>query len=200
MHQRYLHGNNSLAHINSHNSQSSTLLNKIPESQALAHRRPSILLQEILSTRRPSAIMHALTRPSHPALIHNRSMLCMDSFQENGSSRSINIVTPPNGHKERGGGGSELAKMAKKKNRRVGDDALTGSLSALYAKLIVILGKIRDKLASKMDCNSNLGSKMLSKLSNLITFQNKVETYYCSIALLNQKIQSILRPSINDAT
>jgi hypothetical protein len=129
---------NSFAHIiNSHNSNSTTGLNKSPDSQALVARRPSILLQEILSTRRPSAIMHALTRPSnhHPSISHNRSMLFMDSFQEGGSSRSINIVTPPNGRDR-----SEMASMAKKKNRRVGDDALTASLSALYAKLIVILG------------------------------------------------------------
>jgi hypothetical protein len=131
--------NNSLAHMNTHHSNSSTGLNKIPESQALVARRPSILLQEILSTRRPSAIMHALTRPSnhhHPSMTpNNRSMLFMDSFHEGGSSRSINIVTPPNGRDR-----NELASMAKKKNRRVGDDALTASLSALYAKLIVILG------------------------------------------------------------
>ena len=89
---------------------SSGRLNDIPEQSQLVARRPSILLQEILSTRRPSAIMAAIRRPSNSFL--NRSRL--GAFQEdnhNGSTRSINFQTGPK---------SEMAIEFRRKNRRVG--------------------------------------------------------------------------------
>lgn len=87
---------------------STTLLDQIPENTALTSRRPSVVLQEILSTRRPSTIMAALRRPS--LLLPGRRM---ESFPENGSTRSINM--PHTGAK------SEQALEQRRKNRRVGE-------------------------------------------------------------------------------
>ncbi|XP_055711355.1 proton channel OtopLc isoform X2 [Phlebotomus papatasi] len=100
-------------------------------------RRPSVLLQEILSTRRPSAIMAALTRPQRQRLNQ------LDALQENpdmrrGSVRTLNGFLPT--HHAPGGAHSELAQEFKRKNRRIGDDALSTALSALYCKLLVVMG------------------------------------------------------------
>lgn len=55
------------------NKHSSNRLNDIHENSTANSRRPSAVLQEILSTRRPSAIMASLRRGSHSILSPFRS-------------------------------------------------------------------------------------------------------------------------------
>ncbi|RZB54426.1 otopetrin-2-like [Asbolus verrucosus] len=87
------------------------------------------------SSRRPSAIIAALRRPSqvialsaaHAVMNQRRYFLGLFNGQ---SDRSI-------AEKE---GTDYKGEFLKKQNRRLGDDALTTILSALYAKLLVVLG------------------------------------------------------------
>ncbi|EFA01890.1 proton channel OtopLc [Tribolium castaneum] len=87
------------------------------------------------SSRRPSAIIAALRRPSqaialsaaHAVMNQRRYLL---GLFHNQSDRSISEKDATD-HKE---------EFLKKQNRRMGDDALTVILSALYAKLLVVLG------------------------------------------------------------
>jgi len=62
-----IHGNGNLIGGIKNLSDSSTNLQQIntPPRTPKFPRRPSVLLHEILSTRRPSAIMAAITRPGH---------------------------------------------------------------------------------------------------------------------------------------
>ncbi|CRK95797.1 CLUMA_CG009254, isoform A [Clunio marinus] len=105
-------------HLNTGNHH--RLHDNLGETNSSSSRRPSVLLQEILSTRRPSAIMATLRR---------------------GSATVINTLRgksdDPNDHT---GAKSPEAIENRRKNRRIGDDALSTALSALYAKMIVILG------------------------------------------------------------
>ncbi|GAB0087070.1 Otopetrin [Sergentomyia squamirostris] len=114
-----------------------------PQELSLS-RRPSVLLQEILSTRRPSAIMAALTRPNQHLLQQRQRLQQMDALHENpdmrsGSLRTLNGFLPMH-HAPHGGAHSEPAQEFKRKNRRIGDDALSTALSALYCKLLVVMG------------------------------------------------------------
>ncbi|XP_055685219.1 proton channel OtopLc isoform X3 [Lutzomyia longipalpis] len=121
-------------------SGSALALNTHPNTQqelALSARRPSVLLQEILSTRRPSAIMAALTRPQRQRL-HQMDALHENPDMRSGSLRTLNGYLPT--HHPPGGPHSEQAQEYKRKNRRVGDDALSTALSALYCKLLVVMG------------------------------------------------------------
>ncbi|CAO1365528.1 unnamed protein product, partial [Diamesa hyperborea] len=103
-------------------TQSNKQLNDIPETAALNSRRPSVILQEILSTRRPSAIMSAIRRGSHSLLpsFHRSKLGGLE--EEHVGAKSVEAIE------------------SRRKNRRVGDDALSTALSALYAKFIVIMG------------------------------------------------------------
>ncbi|XP_031634080.1 proton channel OtopLc-like isoform X2 [Contarinia nasturtii] len=85
-----------------------------------SNRRPSVLIQEILSTRRPSAIMAAIRSPKQFVNRYRRESTSFDNMPDT----QIN----------------ENALLSMKKNRRFGDDALSSALSALYAKIIVIVG------------------------------------------------------------
>ncbi|XP_059616659.1 proton channel OtopLc-like isoform X2 [Phlebotomus argentipes] len=124
-----------------------------PHQELSLSRRPSVLLQEILSTRRPSAIMAALTRPQRQRLNQ------MDALHENpdmrsGSLRTLNGFLPT--HHASGGAHSEQAQEYKRKNRRIGDDALSTALSALYCKLLVVMGiamPVTEILSSRIPAN-----------------------------------------------
>ncbi|KAG5678088.1 hypothetical protein PVAND_007790 [Polypedilum vanderplanki] len=79
-------------------------------------RRPSVqLLQDLLSSRRSSTIMAALRRPS---------LMLFRSKPEDPND-------PAN---------KPEAIEQRRKNRRIGNDALSTALSALYAKIVVIIG------------------------------------------------------------
>ncbi|XP_055913391.1 proton channel OtopLc isoform X2 [Eupeodes corollae] len=109
----------------------------MPVQELAVSRRPSLLLQEILTTRRPSLILgrrdNSYKTPKTMRLLQEHRNNC-------GSILSIN--GGPNGSMgdcERGPK-SALAKNSKFKNRRVGDDAISSSLSALYCKILVLIG------------------------------------------------------------
>lgn len=101
--------------LNGDHTQSSTRLNEIPESNPNQNRRPSVLLQEIL--RRPS-ILNTFRRPSLLPIFHRSRR---NTIQENEKL-------------------PEPAIESRLKNRRIGNDALSTALSALYAKILVIVG------------------------------------------------------------
>ncbi|XP_021701719.1 otopetrin-2 isoform X2 [Aedes aegypti] len=144
---------------------STSLLDQIPEDShpekkpaSTSHtngstpRRPSIVVQDILSTHRPSAIMSALRRGSM-AWLPGRSKSThhgQDNESNMGSKASLSQI--PHGS----GAHSELAMESRRKNRRIGDDALSTALSALYAKVIVILGialPVTEILSSQIPAN-----------------------------------------------
>ncbi|XP_055370988.1 proton channel OtopLc isoform X2 [Condylostylus longicornis] len=109
-------------------------------NEMLISRRPSVYWQEIMSTRRPSAVMATIKgKLKNPKL--------MGSVQEdvNGSVMSLNSIGSNNmsakEFRQNGGSKNEyLALLAQRKNRKMGDDELSKSLSSLYCKLLVILG------------------------------------------------------------
>lgn len=82
---------------------SSNRLNDIPETAALNSRRPSVILQEILSTRRPSAIMSAIRRGSHSLLpsFHRSKLGGLE--EEHVGAKSVEAIE------------------SRRKNRRVGE-------------------------------------------------------------------------------
>lgn len=84
-------------------AQSAPKIGDIPEAVPFNTRRPSVLLQEILSTRRPSAIMAALRRPSHSFLNFRR--------HDEGAAGSVPNV----------GAKSPEAVESIRKNRRIGE-------------------------------------------------------------------------------
>lgn len=89
-------------------------------NQDLVPRRPSLLLQEILTTRRPSAIMAALTtRPSHQLQLHQpqRHRIPMGHIQEGVTCDNNSNLN----HMVNGGAHSDMALDAKRKNRRIGE-------------------------------------------------------------------------------
>uniref|UniRef100_U5ER56 Putative conserved plasma membrane protein n=1 Tax=Corethrella appendiculata TaxID=1370023 RepID=U5ER56_9DIPT len=130
-------------------SNSSTVLDQIPEdsttpqpnnattstSTSNHNRRPSFLLQEILSVHRPSTILSSLRRQSQAFLSRNRTNQTSHLTDESnhGSKSSLNHL--PNSRRQ-----SDFHVDAQRKNRRVGDDALSTALSALYAKIVIIIG------------------------------------------------------------
>lgn len=144
---------------------SATILDQIPEdehprakststthSNGTTPRRPSIVMQDILSSHRPSAIMSALRRGSL-AWLPGRSKNThhgQEADSHMGSKASLSQI--PHG----AGAHSELAIESRRKNRRIGDDALSTALSALYAKVIVILGialPVTEILSSQIPAN-----------------------------------------------
>ncbi|XP_062537000.1 proton channel OtopLc isoform X2 [Armigeres subalbatus] len=144
---------------------STSLLDQIPEdtqpgqrptsgthTNGSTPRRPSVVMQDILSTHRPSAIMSALRRGSL-AWLPGRNKATnhgQDSESNMGSRASLSQI--PHGT----GAHSDLAMESRRKNRRVGDDALSTALSALYAKVIVILGialPVTEILSSQIPAN-----------------------------------------------
>nr|XP_029717767.1 proton channel OtopLc isoform X2 [Aedes albopictus]XP_029717768.1 proton channel OtopLc isoform X2 [Aedes albopictus] len=144
---------------------STSLLDQIPEDSqpekkpaSTSHtngatpRRPSVVVQDILSTHRPSAIMSALRRGSMAWLPgRSKSGQHGHDYESNmGSKASLSQI--PHGT----GAHSELAMESRRKNRRIGDDALSTALSALYAKVIVILGialPVTEILSSQIPAN-----------------------------------------------
>ncbi|XP_039434905.1 proton channel OtopLc isoform X2 [Culex pipiens pallens] len=149
---------------------SATILDQIPENEqptagkpphsngnhSNGRRRSSVAMQEMLSTHRPSTIMSALRRGSL-AWLPGRGKSGSSSHQGGhddsnmGSKGSLSQV--PHGS---GGAHCELALESRRKNRRIGDDALSTALSALYAKVIVILGialPVTEILSSQIPAN-----------------------------------------------
>ncbi|XP_058443302.1 proton channel OtopLc-like isoform X2 [Malaya genurostris] len=144
---------------------SATILDQIPEdtsptrkptttthTNGAAPRRSSVIMQDILSTHRPSAIMTALRRGSLAWLPRRSKSVNQthDSESNMGSKASLSQI--PHGS----GAQSELAIESRRKNRRIGDDALSTALSALYAKVIVILGialPVTEILSSQIPAN-----------------------------------------------
>ncbi|XP_055524552.1 proton channel OtopLc-like isoform X2 [Wyeomyia smithii] len=142
---------------------SATILDQIPEDEqpskkpsSMTHangatsRRSSVAVQDILSTRRPSTIMTALRRGSLAWLPGRNKNVHHDTESNMGSKGSLSQI--PSGH----GALSDMAIESRRKNRRIGDDALSTALSALYAKIIVILGislPVTEILSSQIPAN-----------------------------------------------
>ncbi|KAH8386600.1 hypothetical protein KR093_001466 [Drosophila rubida] len=104
-------------------------------------RRPSILLQEIL-TQRPQGLGR-----KDPSLLHQRnSRNAGNHGTVTGSTATINFqsgsASARNGSNAYydNGAKSFQAKQQKEKNRRTGNDAVSSALSATYCKLLVLLG------------------------------------------------------------
>jgi hypothetical protein len=118
---------NQISELNRTPPSDAEIISDVAVHQRFFHGQNSLVpINPNISLSAPSInINNARTRPNHPVLMPNRSFLCMNS--------------PPIGEKENSKDCPQ-AKLAKRKNRRVGDDAFTASLSALYAKLVVILG------------------------------------------------------------
>ncbi|KAJ6638666.1 Proton channel OtopLc [Pseudolycoriella hygida] len=124
-------------------------------------RRPSALLQDLLSTRRPSAVMAAIRTPN----MHNHRPRMLGSLHELTPSPSIKSLSQYQQNNYSSNGqpndrNNEHAQMYRKKNRKIGDDALSSALSALYAKVIVILGvalPITEILTSRIPKNIYTG-------------------------------------------
>uniref|UniRef100_A0A1B0CCI9 Uncharacterized protein n=1 Tax=Lutzomyia longipalpis TaxID=7200 RepID=A0A1B0CCI9_LUTLO len=118
----------------------------LPDTQCLvSYSQPSsrrmtgenTALQEMVAfARRPSAVIAALRRNSTAMVAHRRLFLDLlpsqNSPTASGSKQSLNngVTIPDN----------TMAYEARMKNRRIGEDAISTALSALYAKLIVVLG------------------------------------------------------------
>ncbi|XP_037030150.1 proton channel OtopLc-like isoform X4 [Bradysia coprophila] len=121
-------------------------------------RRPSALLQDLLSTRRPSAVMAAIRTPNHrPRMLGSLHELTPSPSIKSLSQYQQNNYTPSGQHHDRN---NEQAQMYRRKNRKIGDDALSSALSALYAKIIVILGvalPITEILTSRIPKNIYTG-------------------------------------------
>lgn len=111
----------------------------MPVQELAVSRRPSILLQEILSTRRPSLILGNLAKRDN-SIKNPKTMRLLQEHRSCGSVLSINgAANGSMGGNDRGPK-SAMAKNSKFKNRRVGDDAISSSLSALYCKILVLVG------------------------------------------------------------
>ncbi|XP_058823938.1 proton channel OtopLc-like isoform X1 [Topomyia yanbarensis] len=144
---------------------SATILDQIPEdaqptkkstttthTNGAAPRRPSVVVQDILSTHRPSAILTALRRGSLAWLPGRRKSVLQTHDTESNMGSKASLSQIPHGS----GAHSELAIESRRKNRRIGDDALSTALSALYAKVIVILGialPVTEILSSQIPAN-----------------------------------------------
>ncbi|KAL7743713.1 hypothetical protein ACLKA6_016778 [Drosophila palustris] len=109
-------------------------------------RRPSILLQEILTQRPPG-----FGRKDPSNFVHQRSSTKAGNLHGpgtgTGSTATINFQSG-SGSARNGsaayysdsGAKSFQAKQQKEKNRRTGNDAISSALSATYCKLLVLLG------------------------------------------------------------
>ncbi|EDV91730.1 proton channel OtopLc isoform X1 [Drosophila grimshawi] len=106
-------------------------------------RRPSILLQEILTQRPPGAGRKDPSNFLHPRNSKNSGN---PHGTVNGSTATINFqsgsTSARNGSSANydSGAKSFQAKQQKEKNRRTGNDAISSALSATYCKLLVLLG------------------------------------------------------------
>ncbi|EDW63113.2 uncharacterized protein Dvir_GJ18415, partial [Drosophila virilis] len=106
-------------------------------------RRPSILLQEILTQRQsgpgrkdPSNFLHPRNyrNAGNPNGTVNGSTATINFQSGSGSARNGSSANYDSGAK------SFQAKQQKEKNRRTGNDAISSALSATYCKLLVLLG------------------------------------------------------------
>ncbi|KAL5278656.1 hypothetical protein ACFFRR_003346 [Megaselia abdita] len=91
-------------------------------------RRPSVMLQDILHARRPSQLLAAFRGKHSKGNIQDHEGH-EDHRGTHSSSRRESLYP-------------EQAQHSKMKNRRMGDDAITRGLSALYCKFLVILGVV----------------------------------------------------------
>lgn len=105
-------------------------------------RRPSILLQEILTQRPPGFGRKDPSNFLHPRNSRNAGNL---NGTVTGSTATINFqsgtASARNGSNAYDSGAKSFqAKQQKEKNRRTGNDAISAALSATYCKLLVLLG------------------------------------------------------------
>ncbi|XP_030378082.1 proton channel OtopLc [Scaptodrosophila lebanonensis] len=106
-------------------------------------RRPSILLQEILTHRPP---LLGRKENGNNNFLSARSARNGGNLQAtaSGSTATINFqsgtTSARNGSYYDNGAKSIQAKHQKEKNRRTGNDAISSALSATYCKLLVLLG------------------------------------------------------------
>ncbi|KRG07192.1 proton channel OtopLc isoform X1 [Drosophila mojavensis] len=106
-------------------------------------RRPSILLQEILTNRPPGIGRKDPNNFLHPRSSKNAGN---PNGTATGSTATINFhsgtASARNGSSANydSGAKSFQAKQQKEKNRRTGNDAISSALSATYCKLLVLLG------------------------------------------------------------
>ncbi|TDG38857.1 hypothetical protein AWZ03_014721 [Drosophila navojoa] len=106
-------------------------------------RRPSILLQEILTNRPPGIGRKDPSNFLHPRSSKNAGN---PNGTATGSTATINFhsgtASARNGSSANydSGAKSIQAKQQKEKNRRTGNDAISSALSATYCKLLVLLG------------------------------------------------------------
>uniref|UniRef100_A0A4Y0BNS3 Otopetrin n=1 Tax=Anopheles funestus TaxID=62324 RepID=A0A4Y0BNS3_ANOFN len=147
-------------HHNHQHHGSSTLLDQIPED--LESRRNGVG-ETYTSGRRSSSVAHdghgnGHTKPSLMAAIRRGSLAWLpgrrhhnnDLESNMGSKVSLSQLPPSSGPL------SEQALESRRKNRRFGDDALSTALSALYAKIVVILGialPVTEILSSQIPAN-----------------------------------------------
>ncbi|GAB0087069.1 Otopetrin [Sergentomyia squamirostris] len=103
-------------------------------------------LQEMVAfSRRPSALLTALRRNSVATAMVAQRRLFLDLLQTShnsqtptGSKQSLSQSNTRNASFSLPN--NSMAHEARMKNRRIGEDAISTALSALYAKLIVVLG------------------------------------------------------------
>ncbi|XP_055636582.1 proton channel OtopLc isoform X2 [Toxorhynchites rutilus septentrionalis] len=167
--------------IKSPNNGSSSLLDQIPEdgqptmkasstnrTNGTVPRSASFVMQDILSTHRPSTVMSALRRGSLawlPGRSKNHISHGPDVESHMGSKASLSQI--PHGN----GAHCDLAIESRRKNRRVGDDALSTALSALYAKVIVILGialPVTEILSSQIPANVYQGFYLYLYITSIL--------------------------------
>ncbi|XP_035906813.1 proton channel OtopLc isoform X1 [Anopheles stephensi] len=147
-------------HHNHQHHGSSTMLDQIPEDLE-SRRNGGGGGETYTSGRRSSSVAHeghGHTKPSLMAAIRRGSLAWLpgrrhhnnDIESNMGSKVSLSQLPPSSGPL------SEQALESRRKNRRFGDDALSTALSALYAKIVVILGialPVTEILSSQIPAN-----------------------------------------------
>nr|XP_040240603.2 proton channel OtopLc-like isoform X2 [Anopheles coluzzii] len=147
-----------------HHGGSSTMLDQIPEDGLESRRNGGGGGEHYTSGRRSSSVAHdghgnGHAKPSLMAAIRRGSLAWLpgrrhhnhnDLESNMGSKVSLSQLPPSSGPL------SEQALESRRKNRRFGDDALSTALSALYAKIVVILGialPVTEILSSQIPAN-----------------------------------------------
>uniref|UniRef100_A0A182Q0E2 Otopetrin n=1 Tax=Anopheles farauti TaxID=69004 RepID=A0A182Q0E2_9DIPT len=136
-----------------HHAGSSTMLDQIPEDleSRRDRRRSSVAIAPEANGHAPKpSLMAAIRRGSLAWLPGRRAHHANDQESNMGSKVSLSQLPPSSGPL------SEQALESRRKNRRFGDDALSTALSALYAKIIVILGialPVTEILSSQIPAN-----------------------------------------------
>uniref|UniRef100_A0A6E8V861 Otopetrin n=1 Tax=Anopheles coluzzii TaxID=1518534 RepID=A0A6E8V861_ANOCL len=147
-----------------HHGGSATMLDQIPEDGLESRRNGGGGGEHYTSGRRSSSVAHdghgnGHAKPSLMAAIRRGSLAWLpgrrhhnhnDLESNMGSKVSLSQLPPSSGPL------SEQALESRRKNRRFGDDALSTALSALYAKIVVILGialPVTEILSSQIPAN-----------------------------------------------